>query len=143
MSDTTTSAHEAAASEAAVRPTASSLSTSALADPLSGATFGAVQADGGSLSGDVHATADAGLRSASSSLPHFDAIQASFGAHDISGVKAHTGPAAKQAASDMGANAYAKGNHVALSDTSDLHTTAHEAAHVVVFLRGRGRDPPP
>jgi hypothetical protein len=31
----------------------------------------------------------------------------------------------------MGANAYAKGNHVALSDTSDLHTTAHEAAHVV------------
>jgi hypothetical protein len=31
----------------------------------------------------------------------------------------------------MGARAYATGNHVVLSGASDLHTVAHEAAHVV------------
>ncbi len=34
-------------------------------------------------------------------------------------------------ARDMGAQAYATGNHVVLGDRADLHTVAHEAAHVV------------
>mgnify|MGYP002064701929 CR=1 FL=1 len=31
----------------------------------------------------------------------------------------------------MGAKAYATGNHVAFQQQPDLHTAAHEAAHVV------------
>jgi hypothetical protein len=31
----------------------------------------------------------------------------------------------------MGAEAFATGNHVAFAGTPDLHTAAHEAAHVV------------
>ena len=40
------------------------------------------------------------------------------------------GPAAK-ATQDMGALAYATGNHVAFGGSPSLHTAAHEAAHVV------------
>ena len=41
----------------------------------------------------------------------------------------------------MGAQAFATGNHVAFAGTPDLHTAAHEAAHVVqqrggVHLKG-------
>jgi len=45
-------------------------------------------------------------------------------------VRAHTGSEAQQANADLGSRGYASGENVALSDTS-LHTTAHEAAHVV------------
>ncbi|HET9623306.1 MAG TPA: DUF4157 domain-containing protein [Kofleriaceae bacterium] len=59
----------------------------------------------------------------------------------MSGVKAHTGSDAAASARDMGAQAYATGDHVVLGDTTDLHTVAHEAAHIVqqragVHLRG-------
>jgi hypothetical protein len=65
-------------------------------------------------------------------LPYLDAIQASFGSHDITGVTAHTGGAATQAAGALGAQAYATGNSVAFADGAvNLHTAAHEAAHVV------------
>jgi hypothetical protein len=40
------------------------------------------------------------------------------------------GPAV-QATEGMGARAYATGNHVAFGTTPELHTAAHEAAHVV------------
>jgi len=64
-------------------------------------------------------------------LPHQDPIQESFGKHDISSVKAHVGGKAGAAAQDIGAQAYATGNDIAFQAGPDLHTAAHEAAHVV------------
>ncbi len=90
-----------------------------------------VQASGALDGEQVHATADAGLTGASERLPFMDVIQQSFGGHDVSGVRAHTGGAAADASSALGATAYAKGNDVAFGASPDLHTAAHEAAHVV------------
>lgn len=80
----------------------------------------------------VHEAAVRGTATPSTALPYADAIQRSFGRHDISGVQAHTGGGAAASANDMGAAAYASGNHVVLGERgADLHTVAHEAAHVV------------
>jgi hypothetical protein len=80
---------------------------------------------------DVHAAASQGVAGPGSALPHGDAIQRSFGAHDVSGIQAHTGDAAQQASQAIGAQAYAMGDRVAFAGAPDLHTAAHEAAHVV------------
>ena len=79
----------------------------------------------------VQRAARDGLSGGGGALPHFDRIQASFGQHDVSSVAAHTGGAAARACQDMGARAYASGENVALGGVADLHTVAHEAAHVV------------
>jgi len=79
----------------------------------------------------LHAAAAQGVATPASPLPHGAAIQRSFGHHDVSGIQAHTGPAAAGSARAMGADAYATGNHVVLGGRTDLHTVAHEAAHVV------------
>ncbi len=86
---------------------------------------------GGGAPEDVHAAAAHGIASGGGALPHLDAIQQSFGKHDVSGVQAHTGQAAEQASQAMGAEAYATGDHVAFAGAPDMHTVAHEAAHVV------------
>ncbi len=91
---------------------------------------------------DTHRLADHGMSGTGSQLPHFEAIQKSFGPeHDLSGVRAHVGGPAKEASSGMGALAYARGNEVAFAEQPSLHTAAHEAAHVVqqragVHLKG-------
>jgi len=79
----------------------------------------------------VHAAAAAGVAGGGGSLPHLDAIQRSFGRHDVSGVEAHVGGGAEEATRALGAEAYATGNHVAFGGAPSLHTAAHEAAHVV------------
>jgi len=79
----------------------------------------------------VHEAAAQGVATPSSPLPHGSMIQQLFGRHDISTVQAHTGPEAAASAGAMGAQAYATGNHVVLGAGTDLHTVAHEAAHVV------------
>lgn len=79
----------------------------------------------------VHTAADQGTAGSSTRLPHADQIQRAFGHHDISGIQAHTDGAAAASAGAMGARAFATGNHVAFAGTPDLHTAAHEAAHVV------------
>ncbi len=84
----------------------------------------------------VQAAAARGIAGSGGPLPHGDRIQESFGRHDVSGVKAHTGPDATAAAKDMGARAYATGTDVAFAGTPDLHTAAHEAAHVVQQRHG-------
>lgn len=85
----------------------------------------------------VRETAGRGIRSPATSLPHATAIQRAFGpAHDVSHVQAHVGGAAADACRDMSASAYATGNHVAFASAPDLHTAAHEAAHVVQQARG-------
>lgn len=75
--------------------------------------------------------ADEGMQGGGARLPHLEAVQRSFGGHDVSGIRAHVGGAARDAAGDLGAKAYASGGQVAFAETPDLHTAAHEAAHVV------------
>ena len=82
-------------------------------------------------SATVHASAQRGIATAASPLPHAETIQRAFGRHDVSRIQAHTGPEAATSAGAMGAKAYATGDHVVLGEGSDLHTVAHEAAHVV------------
>ncbi len=81
----------------------------------------------------VHDVAARGVASPGGKLPHFDAIQRSFGAHDVSNIQAHVGDESARA---MGAEAYATGNHVVFDKEPDLHTAAHEAAHVVQQAKG-------
>ena len=90
------------------------------------------RAGGGSQGTDqIQARANEGLRGSSGALPFADRIQASFGTHDISGVRAHTGAEAQAATRSMGANAFASGDQIAFSGAPTLFTAAHEAAHVV------------
>jgi Domain of unknown function (DUF4157) len=89
----------------------------------------------------AHAAAARGTATPSTTLPYVDRIQRAFGGHDISKIQAHVGPEAAASARDMGAHAYATGDHVVLGQRADLHTVAHEAAHVVqqrsgVHLKG-------
>jgi hypothetical protein len=81
--------------------------------------------------GRVHTAAAQGVATPSTSLPFGDTIQRAFGRHDLSSVQAHTGPDAAASAQAMGAEAYATGDHIVLGRGNDLHTVAHEAAHVV------------
>jgi uncharacterized protein DUF4157/microbial transglutaminase len=97
-----------------------------------GAVAGLSQRQMRELDGDqAHAVADAGLMGGGQALPHADKIQSAFGRHDVSGVRAHTGLYASRASATLGAQAYTKGDQVAFASTPDLHTAAHEAAHVV------------
>jgi hypothetical protein len=90
------------------------------------------RADGDASQPDrTHAAAMRGTATAATQLPHLDRIQQAFGRHDVSGVKAHVGADAAASAREMGAQAYATGDHVVLGDRTDLHIVAHEAAHVV------------
>jgi diketogulonate reductase-like aldo/keto reductase len=86
---------------------------------------------GGGGESAVHQAAGRGVATPCSSLPHGEAIQKSFGHHDVSGIQAHVGGDAAASAAAMGADAYATGNHVVLGRGTDLFTVAHEAAHVV------------
>jgi len=80
----------------------------------------------------VHALAAAGVAGAGQPLPHRERIAASFGpGHDLSHIRAAVGGPAAEAANAIGATAYATGDRVAFADAPDLHTAAHEAAHVV------------
>lgn len=100
-------------------------------------------------SAEVMAHAQQGLTGPAQRLPFLDRIQASFGRHDVTGVQAHIGGPAADATQAMGAQAYATGSSVAFGAAPDLHTAAHEAAHVVqqrggVHLTdGVGRDGDP
>jgi hypothetical protein len=79
----------------------------------------------------IHAAAARGSATPASRLPYADRIQRAFGRHDISGIQAHVGEAAADSAREIGARAYAVADHVVLGTAPDLHTVAHEAAHVV------------
>ena len=79
----------------------------------------------------VQRAAAHGVSGPSQPLPYAHQIQALFGRHDVSSVQAHVGGAAAEGAAQMGAQAYATGNSIAFRGAPDLHTAAHEAAHVV------------
>jgi Domain of unknown function (DUF4157) len=96
---------------------------------------------GTATSDDVHSAAQQGISGSGSSLPFASIIQRSFGGHDVGGIQAHTDQAARHANEEIGAQAFATGNHVAFRGSPDLHTAAHEAAHVVqqragVYMKG-------
>jgi outer membrane protein OmpA-like peptidoglycan-associated protein len=84
-----------------------------------------------SSSSDIHALAMEGISGSATTLPFLDQIQRAFGAYDVSDTQAHIGGSSSGACQRMGATAYATGNHVAFAEAPDLHTVAHEAAHVV------------
>lgn len=95
----------------------------------------------GGGSAQVQKAAQQGIQGPGGSLPHLGTIQKSFGRHDVSGVEAHIDEQAGRGARAMGAEAFATGNHVAFASPPDLHTAAHEVAHVVqqragVHLKG-------
>lgn len=92
-----------------------------------------VQMDGGAAQpeADVHRLAAHGISGSPTALLHLEPIQRSFGDYDVSGITAHIGGPAAQATQAMGAQAYATGNDIAFRAAPDLHTAAHEAAHVI------------
>ncbi|MBE7452682.1 MAG: DUF4157 domain-containing protein [Kofleriaceae bacterium] len=93
--------------------------------------------EGAAAGEDVHAAAAHGIGGPATSLPHLAQIQRAFGPdHDLSTVQAHVGGPAAAASAAMGAEAYATGGHVAFASQPDLHTAAHEAAHVVQQAQG-------
>ena len=80
----------------------------------------------------IHALAAAGVAGATTELPFRDQIQRSFGPdHDLGRITAAIGGPAATATKAIGATAYATGDRVAFASAPDLHTAAHEAAHVV------------
>jgi hypothetical protein len=85
-------------------------------------------------------TAQVGVANASGKLPHLDTIQHAFGRHDVTNVRAAVGGQAAHAASQLGARAYATAGKVAFSSEPDLHTAAHEAAHVIQQRHGATAD---
>jgi hypothetical protein len=80
---------------------------------------------------DPVSIAQRGITGPGERLPHFDLIQRSFGAHDLSGVRAHIGGAAAGASRELGAHAYAHGNDIAFAEQPTPELVAHEATHVV------------
>lgn|GEM_PF-6865332 len=70
-------------------------------------------------------------------MPHYDLIQRAFGLHDVSTIQAFVDGPAREASEQMGAEAYAQGDRVAFKRQPDVHTAAHEAAHIVQQRSGR------
>ncbi len=94
----------------------------------------------------IEELATEGTRSAGGGLPYGDVIQAAFGRHRIDNIQTHTGRDATRTADEMGAEAYAVGDHVVLGERTSVHTVAHEAAHVIqqragVHCKRSGGDP--
>ncbi|MBM4367545.1 MAG: DUF4157 domain-containing protein [Deltaproteobacteria bacterium] len=79
----------------------------------------------------IEKMASSASKSASAELPHLERIQRAFGHHDLSDVRVSVGGSAGNEASTQGAAAYAHGQTIVFERTPDLHTAAHEAAHVV------------
>ncbi|HLL25382.1 MAG TPA: DUF4157 domain-containing protein, partial [Kofleriaceae bacterium] len=80
--------------------------------------------------------AESAVAAADAPLPHADKIQQSFGKHDISGIRAQVGGPAADASHELGAVAFATRGQVAFAAAPDLHTAAHEAAHVIQQRQG-------
>lgn len=68
-------------------------------------------------------------------IPHLDAVAASFGDFDVAGVAYHGDEDGVASADAVGAHAFSRGEHV-VGDADDLHTSAHEAAHVIQHRAG-------
>jgi hypothetical protein len=78
----------------------------------------------------VHAAAEVGAATPTQVLPYRAELEASLG-QDLSSVRAHVGGDAAASAKAMGAEAYARGDDIALPERPSLHTVAHEVTHVL------------
>ncbi len=117
---------------AAASPVQQRRLTTATGTGWTGAVQRKAHGDRGADTPSIHQLADHGTSGNAGALPHLDAIQHAFGpAHDLSHVRSYTDGAATEAATGMGAVAYARGNQIAFAGEPSLHTAAHEAAHVV------------
>lgn len=108
------------------------------------AQLGRVAAPAAAAGGGPLATAERGISGPTSPLPHRAALEAAFGV-GLGHVQAHVGPEASEAASALGARAYALGEHVAFREPAPrIETVAHEVVHVLQGRPGasrRERDP--
>jgi hypothetical protein len=123
----------ARSSDLAVQRRASGPGKHTLVDAYAARELPPVQARG-NAAGDaaaVHQAAEHGTQGSPTALPYADPIGRAFGRHDVSQVQAFVGGPAREATAAMGAEAYATGDKVAFGAAPDLHTAAHEAAHVV------------
>lgn len=84
----------------------------------------------------IQQSAQEGIRTSPSTLPFAHHIQRAFGRHNLSHVQAHFGAQTTASARKLHARAYTMGNHIVFADRPDLHTVAHEAAHVIQQQRG-------
>lgn len=91
-----------------------------------------------SMSGtDAKKQAAGGLVGPGEELPYLAQIQKAFGTHSLSGVRSFIGGEAAASAQQMGTSAYTQGDKIAFAKKPDLHTAAHEAAHVIQQRQGR------
>jgi len=86
--------------------------------------------------GMIQRVAQKGLYTSSSKLPYAEQIQKSFGHHSLHHALAHLGQDATKQALRLRASAYTTGEHIVFAGRPDLHTVAHEAAHIVQQRRG-------
>ena len=84
----------------------------------------------------IRSVAKSGFKGNPGTYPFRQKIQAAFGSHDISNVKTFSDASAKQANTRLGALAYASREKVAFRGYPDLHTAAHEAAHIIQQRQG-------
>lgn len=84
----------------------------------------------------IRSVARAGFKGHPGSYPFQRRIQAAFGRHNISYVSAFNDAAAMRANRKLGTLAYASREKVAFRGYPDLHTAAHEAAHIIQQRKG-------
>ncbi len=88
--------------------------------------------DTSSLSTDsVQSIASAGLTGVGEPLPQLSTLQRAFGGIDLSTIRVHRDESAKTASDKLSAQAFTRGEHIALAGQPSLHDLAHETAHVV------------
>ena len=85
----------------------------------------------------IKQTAVQGTQGATTGIPFQQQIQQSFGKHDVSQVRSVVGGSAETANQRMGSEAFAIGNTLSFQRSPDLHTAAHEAAHVIQQRGGK------
>jgi hypothetical protein len=81
--------------------------------------------------GTIHSVAREGVERANDPLPHLDRIQASFGNHDVRGIRAQVGGSAAEANDAMGSVGYTVGDRIGFKSAPDARLAAHEATHVL------------
>ncbi len=101
-----------------------------------GAAAGGASAGRGEVAGPaddpfgLHLAAAHGVSGAAMALPYRAELERAMGV-DLGGVTAHVGGAAADACEALDARAYATGDRIAFGSAPDLHTAAHEVAHVL------------
>jgi len=81
--------------------------------------------------GAINRLAEFGQSGSAGSLPYLEKIQTAFGHHSVREVGAFIGGNARHANMQMGSTAYTSANKISFKQSPNLHTSAHEAAHII------------